>query len=149
MSEKKRHLGKWFWIGLLAAGLVTTTLAIGCTRYLTPEAKAEAVVEYITWKLDLDSSQQANVHQVAEVALELRTALHGQDGERHQKMHDLMTADTFDTVQAQSLYEQSRLEMDQYIPKLIHSYSVFHNSLRQDQRQDLSERLQRFHDHHH
>lgn len=149
MSEKKRRFGRWVWISLVVGGVLTASVVYGCTRYRTPEARAEAAVEYVAWKLDLDSSQQANARQVADVVLEMRYALRGEDGKRHQQLHDVLLAETFDSEQAQSLYEQSRLQMDQYVPKLIQAYSVFHAGLTVEQRRELGERLQRMHDHHH
>ena len=149
MDEKKRRLGKWLLIVLLTGGLLASLLVIGCTRYSTPEARAEAFVGHVTWELDLNETQQESAQQVVDVVLEMRSALRGEDGARHQALHDLMTAETFDAAQAQSLYEQSRQETDQYVPKLIHAYSVFHAGLTSEQRQELSERLSRMHDHHH
>jgi Spy/CpxP family protein refolding chaperone len=149
MSVKKRRFGKWFWVTVTAAGMAATVVMLGCARYSTPEQRAAAAVDHVAWELELDNSQQANAQQVADIILEMRSALRGVDGERHQQLFDLMTAESFDTGQAQSLYEQSRLEMDQYVPKLIHAYSVFHAGLSARQRQELGERLQRLHDHHH
>jgi Spy/CpxP family protein refolding chaperone len=134
---------------LLAGGLLAPLLVVGCTQYRTPEERAEAFIEHVTWELELNEKQQANAQRVADVVLELRSALRGEDGARHTALQDLLTAETFDAGQAQSLYEQSRQETDQYIPKLIHAYSVFHAGLTSEQRQELSERLTRMHDHHH
>ncbi len=149
MSVKKRRFGKWFWITMTAAGLGASVLIMGCTHYATPQQRAAAAVDHVAWELELNDSQRANAQQVADIILEMRSALRGKDGERHQQLFDLMTAESFDTGQAQSLYEQSRLEMDQQVPKLIHAYSVFHAGLTSQQRQELGERLQRLHDHHH
>jgi Spy/CpxP family protein refolding chaperone len=136
-------------IVLVTGGLLVSVLVIGCTNYRTAEERADAFVEHVAWELDLNSAQEDNARQVAAAVLQMRNALRGADGERHQALHELLTAETFDAGQAQLLYEQSRQEMDQYVPRLIHAYSVFHASLTSAQRQELGERLQRMHKHHH
>lgn len=149
MPKQNRKVIKWIFISLVIGAFLTTLLVVGCTLSRTPEERAQAMVEQIAWKLDLNSEQEANASQIADVILQMRSALRGEDGENHQALFDLLKAETFDAAQAQTVYEEGRQQIDLYMPQLIHAYSVFHASLTLEQRQELSDRLAWLHDHHH
>ncbi len=148
MSQPKRRVWRWLCITIVGGIAVTTALLAGCSHFKTPEERAQALVKHAAWELDLNTAQQADLQHVADAMLTLRQALRGVEDTQYQALHQLMTADAFDSQQALALYSTARQELDQGVPQVISAYAQFHAGLSAEQRQELAERLNWLHDSH-
>ncbi|MGL1935568.1 MAG: hypothetical protein OCD01_11125 [Fibrobacterales bacterium] len=134
----KRHLP------VIAVGVASLFMFIGCFHHKSPEEKAAWIVEEITDELELTEEQQTLLEDVKVQVLEKRS-LHEREKEKHHTalkemfLNENMTSDSFipfiDT-HAQKIKEEGQPIWDAFV--------LFQNSLSKEQREVVVEHLEAF-----
>lgn len=128
---------------LAAIGIASGTAAIARGGH---GGMGERMVGHLTERLNLDE-QQASALEVLQLELkETRQLMRGNAGEDRQTLKDLVSAESFDQGAALELITQRTTAMQVQAPELVAAAAGFLDGLNVEQKQELSELMDRFGD---
>lgn len=116
---------------------------------MTPAEKAEFVSERVTKKLDLDSQQQQNFDELANLVVDIMQQAKAGREDQVSEISQLLEDPSFNQARALELIQQKTQLVNEKAPLVIGSLAVFIDSLNSDQKQELQEFMQRRHRHGH
>ena len=126
-------------IFVVVAGASIASVAAYSHRHSTPEEHANHVVERLTNKLELSSSQQHQLQQLKDKVLEARSAS-GQN-DKYANIQNLFADSGFDRGKAYELLNQHTQLVQQQGPDIINAAGDFYDGLSAEQRTELRSHL--------
>lgn len=131
---------KFFLITVLSLGVIGGSFtAYGMHKYRDPAVFSEYIVERISSKLELDSTQQQSLSTLTDQILTNRQQLRTQFDPLSDKVVALVAADTFDQAQAIALIETKTAEVQASATDLVVTLGGFLDSLNAEQRKQVVE----------
>ncbi|MDH5324921.1 MAG: Spy/CpxP family protein refolding chaperone [Gammaproteobacteria bacterium] len=115
----------------------------------TPEQHANAVVEKLNDKLELNQQQQIQLNQLKDEILRVHYDLHGDKVAHMDKVMSLIKEPTFNQGTALDLVNQKTRYVNDNAPAVITALGNFYDSLNPKQQQSLREKIQEHKERHH
>ena len=100
------------------------------------------VVDKISKKLELDTTQKQKLDVLADQNLAARTAFRGTGTDPRADLQAMVAGAKFDRARAQTMFEQKTQAMQGNGPKMISAFADFYDSLNPQQQQQVRERMQ-------
>ena len=128
---------------LTVVGIASGTAAIARGGH---DGMGARMVGHLTERLNLDE-QQATALEALQVELsETRELMRGNSGDDRQTIKDLVSADSFDQGAALEIITQRTTAMQVQAPELVSAAAGFLDGLNAEQKQELSDLMDRFGD---
>ena len=136
-------LKKRTWVigGVVAALLGTAALAT--MRDHSPEKRVERVTERVVDKLDLDTTQEQAFTKVAKSYVSIRGTAPEFMLDLSSRLKELAKEETLTVEEVNQLREEIKAEFDRRTDILVPEFVAFYNTLNDDQRAKVSERLEK------
>ena len=139
--------GKKTWIiGGVVAALAGTGALATQMRDHSPEKRVERVTEKVSSKLDLDEAQKAAFTKVTGAYLNMRGTTPEFMISLSDQLKELAADDTLTEAEVNELREQIKAEFDRRADILVPEFVAFYNTLNDDQRSLVSEKLEKMTD---
>ena len=138
MNFRKRT---WVIGGVVAALLGTAAFAT--MRDHSPEKRVERVTERVVGKLDLDSTQEDAFAKVAKSYVSIRGTAPEFMLDLSSRLKELAKSETLTVEEVNLLREEIKAEFDRRTDILLPEFVAFYNTLNEDQRNKVSERLEK------
>ena len=138
MNFRKRT---WAIGGVVAALLGTAAFAT--MRDHSPEKRVERVTERVVGKLDLDSTQEDAFSKVAKSYVSIRGTAPEFMLDLSSRLKELAKSETLTVDEVNLLREEIKAEFDRRTDILLPEFVAFYNTLNEDQRSKVSERLEK------
>ncbi len=134
---------------LLVAGSSGVVYAFGKHNDwgMSPGEKVEFVTERVTRKLDLDSQQQQNFTQLAEIVVQIMQDARITKTQNVAEIGALLQEPSFNQARALELVQQKTRMISEKAPLVIASLAVFLDSLNLEQKQQMQKFVQHHHQH--
>ena len=131
---------------LLIAGTSSAVFAFGKHDHwkLSPQEKAEFVVDRVTEKLNLDTQQQQSFTELAEMVVGIMTDAKAAKMENIGEVKQLLNEPSFNQAKALEMVQQKTRMINDKAPTVIASLGSFLDTLNAEQKQEL----QSFMEHH-
>jgi periplasmic protein CpxP/Spy len=133
--------------GLFSAILIAMSIGLTGCHHPTAEERIEWVVSKISSKLDLNTDQKAKLDDVKKAILEIYK---GHESERAKQIEDLkeqILADHLDAGKLKSMATQRQKIIDENFDAVFAKVSVFHDSLKAEQRKKAVDLIDKFASH--
>jgi len=140
-----RFKKKTWVIGGVVAALLGTA-AFATIRDHSPEKRIERVTERVVDKLDLDTTQEAAFTKVAESYLGIRGTAPEFMLDLSSRLQELAKDETLTVEEVNQLRDEIKAEFDRRTDILVPEFVAFYNTLNEDQRAKVSERLEKMSD---
>jgi hypothetical protein len=127
-------------IGGVVAALIGTT-AFATMHKHSPEKRVERVTERVVGKLDLNTSQEEAFSKVAKSYVSIRGTAPEFMLDLSGKLKDLAKDETLTVEEVNLLREEIKAEFDRRTDILVPEFVAFYNTLNDDQRAKVTERL--------
>lgn len=127
-------------IGGIVAALIGTT-AFATMHKHSPEKRVERVTERVVGKLDLNTSQEEAFAKVAKSYVSIRGTAPEFMLDLSGKLKELAKDETLTVEEVNLLREEIKAEFDRRTDILVPEFVAFYNTLNEDQRAKVTERL--------
>lgn len=106
---------------------------------MTPEDKAEFVIERVTDKLELNEAQQANLKVLADDMIQLMTEVRAGHEEHKSRIQNLIAEPVLDQTKALQMIQDKTQQINDRAPAVLASLASFLDSLNGEQKAELQE----------
>ena len=134
----------WVIGGVVAALLGTAAFA--AIRDHSPEKRVERVTERVVDKLDLNTTQEEAFTKVAKSYLGIRGTAPEFMLDLSSRLQELAKDETRTVEEVNQLREEIKAEFDRRTDVLVPEFVAFYNTLNEDQRAIVSDRLEKMSD---
>ena len=109
---------------------------------MSPEEKVEFVTDRVTRKLDLDSAQQQNFTELAEIVAQIMLDAKVTKAQQVTEIGELLQEPSLNQARALEIVQQKTQMINEKAPLVIASLAVFLDSLKVEQKQQLQDFIQ-------
>ncbi len=132
---------KKIYIPIMTLFLAGGLLFAGC-RHHSSHDKADRMIRYITDELSLTSDQTAMLNQFKDEMIKKRVEMKTEKEKHKEVLREELRSDTIDQDRLMNIYLEHKPKMDEMASFVITSYAEFHNSLNEEQRTKLINKLE-------
>ena len=135
---------------LLIAGSSSAVFAFNKHGHwqMSPEEKVEFVTDRVTQKLELNSEQQSNFTDLAELAVQIMLDAKTSKAQQIEEIKDMLNEPSFNQAAALELIQQKTQMINEKAPLVISSLAIFLDSLDNEQKQKMQEVIENHRKHH-
>ena len=108
---------------------------------MTPEEMVAMIAERISDKLDLDAEQEEKMHAVIDEIKSTRDAVHKNKQADRQRVMEELRSEQIDQELLLDIFAERRDAIDERLPKILAKFADFHNSLSDEQKEEIIERV--------
>lgn len=127
----------------LSLGLVGGATAYGKHRFGSHEARIDHMVERVSDRLDLDSSQEQLLSTLADELSATHERLHSGMAPAKTEMLDLLSAESFNQTRAVELIQAKTAEINASAPMVIGALGNFLDSLNVEQKAQVQQFMEK------
>lgn len=134
---------------IVIGGVVTAllgTAAFATIKDRSPEERVERVTERVVDKLELNSIQEEAFAKVANSYVSIRGTAPEFMLDLSSKLEELAKDETLTVEEVNQLREEIKAEFDRRTDILVPEFVAFYNTLNEDQRTEVAERLEKMSD---
>jgi len=127
-------------------------LATGCGMFhKSPEERAEWITYKIAKKMDLNETQKTKLNQLKDQILLSRKTLKGDKKKHHEQLLTMLDSPVLEQEKLSLMIDEIVFAAQKEKPALISALGDFYDSLSDEQRKKLKEKMERHHakKHHH
>ncbi len=134
---------------LVAVGIVSALGLLAAKRYkeMTPEEIVRIISEKIGDRLDLNQDQAQKLKAVTDEIMLTREELHSERETVHQAVFSELRSPAINEDLLLDIYKGRRDAFEERLPEILAKFADFHNSLSDEQRNEMVEHLSDMHDH--
>jgi len=107
--------------------------------------KAKYAAEFISHKLDLDTTQEQSLSALKDQLLAAKDIMHEQMGSTHDDVKLMVGADSFDQAKALEMVSAKTATIDTVAPELIGALGNFLDSLNAEQKEEIIDFMESHH----
>jgi Spy/CpxP family protein refolding chaperone len=112
---------------------------------MTPEEMVAMIAERISDKLDLDAEQEEKMHAVIDEIKATRNAVHKDKEADRRTVIEQLRSDEIDQELMLDIFTERHDAIEERVPKILAKFADFHNSLSDEQKEEIIERLEEKH----
>jgi|GEM_PF-486554 len=128
---------------VLTLGLVGGVTAFGKHRHGDAEKLSARMIEHISEELDLNSNQVSSLEVLKNEMLNIKTQMHGDSGDHHEQLRQMILADQFDQARLVEMIENKTEIVRQNSNNAVAALGNFIDGLNQEQKAELVERMEK------
>lgn len=129
------------------AGIGLAGLIAGCNH--SPEARAERAVKYISSELELDQQQTEKLSHLKDQMMAMRKEFKQGKKQRIEQLSEFIANEQIEQDKVKQWIKSMQQDFDSKSSTLIAAYADFHQSLNENQRQQILQHLEEMEQHHH
>ena len=112
---------------------------------MTPEEMVAMIAEKISDELDLDAEQEEKMHAVIDEIKSTRDVVHKDKEADRQRVIEQLRSEEIDQTLIMDIFAQRQDDIEERLPKILAKFSDFHNSLNDEQKEEIIQRLEEKH----
>jgi len=124
--------------GVLSIGIVTAAAAFGKYKSGGPEAHAEHVVDYLSGRLNLDTTQQQSLEVLKDQLISTAATMHSEFKPLHGELNSLVAAESFDQARALDIVTEKTSAINAAAPEIVTALSQFLDGLDAEQKAEIA-----------
>ncbi|QPJ61950.1 MAG: hypothetical protein G3M70_08715 [Candidatus Nitronauta litoralis] len=129
-------------VGLLVSGLFLMGTAVGCGhRHVSPEQRADHIVEKIKDKLDLNEEQTSKLVIAKNEILKVRQEMKAQRTQTRTDFFEMLEQPKLDQDRILSLVKEKTRTVNEKAPEVVVALAGFFDSLTPEQQKTLREKI--------
>ena len=112
---------------------------------MTPDEIAMMIAERISDKLELDGEQEEKMHALIDEIKSTRNAVHKDKEADRQRVIEQLRSETIDQELILDIFAERHHAIEERAPKILAKFADFHNSLSDEQKEQIIEHLEEKH----
>jgi Spy/CpxP family protein refolding chaperone len=144
----KKTTRKKVVVSLIGAVLLLSAFGLmAAKKYkeMTPEEIVAMIAERISDKLDLDAEQEEKMHAVIDEIKATRDVVHKDKEADRRRVIEELRSEAIDQELIMDIFTERQDAIEQRLPKILAKFADFHNSLSDEQKEEIIERLEEKH----
>jgi Spy/CpxP family protein refolding chaperone len=144
MTHRKHTRGRMIKrVGILGALAGILCFVVGC-RHKTPEERVEKISEHIVDEFDLNEAQQVQVDETGKEILSLLKDLKEEREKDKEEVMAQLASPEIDKAKIMAMYEVRKAKFEAKFPMILDKVIALHKSLNEEQRQELTDKAEKF-----
>ena len=112
---------------------------------MTPDEMVAMISERISEKLDLDAEQEEKMHALIDEIKTTRNAVHKDKEEDRLRVIEQLRSDEIDQELILDIFAERHHAIEERVPKILAKFADFHNSLSDEQKEQIIEHVEEKH----